>query len=192
MPNSPFTVLVTVTDSDSGTGSLSYTLTVDPAIVVGPATLPVATVGDPYSQQLTVSGGSGTGYSFTTSSTLPTGLTLTTGGLLSGTPTSDANSPFTVLVTVTDSDNATGSLSYTLTVRSGHRGRPEYPARGDRGRCLQPAAHGLGWLGHRLQFHDELDASHRTDPDHRGLAERYAHLGCQLALHRGRHGHRQR
>src|SRR5208337_4024506 len=43
------------------------TLTVgnNPPITLGPTTLPAATVGDEYSQQLTASGGSGAGYSFT-------------------------------------------------------------------------------------------------------------------------------
>ena len=40
----------------------SGTLTVSPAFIFTPTTLPVATVGDAYSQQLTVSGGSDTGY----------------------------------------------------------------------------------------------------------------------------------
>ena len=42
---------------------------------MSPATLPVLTVGDSYSQQLTASGGSGTGYSFTATG-VPAGLTL--------------------------------------------------------------------------------------------------------------------
>ena len=77
---------VTVTDSISATGDLSYSITVDPAITMSPSTLPVLTVGDSYSQQLTASGGSGTGYSFAATG-VPDGLTLSSTGLLSGTPT---------------------------------------------------------------------------------------------------------
>ena len=91
---------VTVTDSDDATGDLSYSITVDPAITMSPSTLPVLTVGDSYSQQLTASGGSGAGYSFAATG-VPAGLTLSSTGLLSGTPT-DADS-FTMDVTVTDS-----------------------------------------------------------------------------------------
>ena len=70
---------VTVTDSISATGSLSYSITVDPAITMSPATIPCLTVGDSYSQQLTASGGSGTGYSFTATG-VPAGLTLSSLG----------------------------------------------------------------------------------------------------------------
>ena len=108
-----FTMDVTVTDSISATGDLSYSITVDPAITMSPTTLPVLTVGDSFSQQLTASGGSGTGYSFAATG-VPAGLTLSSTGLLSGTPT-DADS-FTMDVTVTDSISATGDLSYSITV----------------------------------------------------------------------------
>ena len=108
-----FTMDVTLTDGTSATGDLSYSITVDPAITMSPSTLPVLTVGDSYSQQLTASGGSGTGYSFAATG-VPDGLTLSSTGLLSGTPT-DADS-FTMDVTVTDCISATGDLSYSITV----------------------------------------------------------------------------
>ena len=44
-------------------------------IMIDPATLPLATVGDDYSQQLTAAGGSGAGYSFSATG-LPDGMTL--------------------------------------------------------------------------------------------------------------------
>ena len=66
-----FTMDVTVTDSFSATGDVSYSITVDPAITMSPSTLPVLTVGDSYSQQLAASGGSGAGYSFTATACRP-------------------------------------------------------------------------------------------------------------------------
>ncbi len=95
----------------------SGTLTVSPAFIFTPATLPVATVGDAYSQQLTVSGGSGAGYSLAATG-LPAGLSLTTLGLLSGTPTTAMGMPYTVDVTVTDGDGDTGGQIYPLTVKA--------------------------------------------------------------------------
>ena len=86
-------------------------------ITISPTTLPVATVGVVYSQQLTASGGSGSGYSFAATG-LPAGLSLTTLGLLSGTPTTAIGSPFVVDVTVTDGDGGTGTQNYTLTVEA--------------------------------------------------------------------------
>ena len=112
---SPLHFTVTVKDSNAGTASHAYVLTIDPALAVGPATLPVATIGDKLSTQLTGSGGSGTGYTFTASK-LPTWLTLSTTGLLSGTPPSSTGLSVSFTVAITDSNSATGSKSYTLTV----------------------------------------------------------------------------
>jgi len=56
-------------------------------LTLSPASLPNGTVGTAYSQTIAASGGTGTGYSYSVSSgTLPTGLTLSSGGVLSGTP----------------------------------------------------------------------------------------------------------
>jgi hypothetical protein len=116
----PFIMVVTTTDGNGGTGTQTYTSTVDPALVLSPSTLPTPTVGNFYSEQLSASGGSGSGYVFTTG-TLPAGLTLNDSGLLSGTPTSASGVVVTVDVTVTDSDGGTGSLSYALTVKEASR-----------------------------------------------------------------------
>ncbi len=101
--------------------SISFTagtLTIFPAITLSPTNLPAATVGVPYSQQLTASGGSGAGYSFAATG-LPAGLSLTPLGLLSGTPTTAKSLPFMVDVTVTDGAGDTGSQIYPLTVNAG-------------------------------------------------------------------------
>jgi hypothetical protein len=74
-------------------------------------------VGDSYSQQLTASGGSGSGYTFA-ATTLPAGLTLSASGLLSGTPIGASGAVFTVDVTATDGDGDTGSEDYLLTVKN--------------------------------------------------------------------------
>ena len=55
-------------------------------------------------------------YSWTTSSTLPAGTSLSTGGVLSGTPTQTGTFPITA--TVTDNASATASVSFTLTVKA--------------------------------------------------------------------------
>src|SRR6185436_20926761 len=71
---------------NNNTGT-SFTVTAGcPTITVSPATLPNAEAGEPYSQNISASGGTAP-YSFAvTSGSLPSGLTLTSGGLLSGTP----------------------------------------------------------------------------------------------------------
>jgi streptogramin lyase len=67
-----------------------------------------------YSQQLTATGGSGAGYTFSEIGTLPPGLSLSSSGLLSGTPT--ALGTYSITVIATDSNGASGSQPYLLTV----------------------------------------------------------------------------
>ena len=116
----PITVAVgTLTAANYNFTTVNGTLTVTTSspIAIGPATLPATTVGEAYSQQLTASGGSGTGYSFVATG-LPPGLSLSTTGLLSGTPTTATGSPFAVDVTLTDSAGDMGNHPYSLTVNA--------------------------------------------------------------------------
>jgi len=84
-------------------------------ITLSPTALPNGTVGVAYNQTISASGGSGTGFTFAiTAGTLPSGLTLSSSGLLSGTPT--AAGLFTFTVTATDSARNMGSQQYTLTI----------------------------------------------------------------------------
>ncbi|WP_194890899.1 cell wall-binding repeat-containing protein [Catenulispora pinisilvae] len=74
-----------------------------------------APIGQPYSQQLTGIGGT-TPYTFTiTNGSLPPGMSLSPGGLISGTPTASTGGPVdTFTVTVHDAHGAQGSQQYTL------------------------------------------------------------------------------
>lgn len=84
------------------------------SITLAPSTIPNLDVNQPYSQSITASGGTGP-YTFaTTAGTLPTGLVLTTAGLLSGTPT--AAGAFSFTITATDANSATGHTAYSNTV----------------------------------------------------------------------------
>lgn len=78
-----------------------------------PNPLPDATAGSPYSQQLAGSGGTGP-YVFSETGALPTGITLTPGGLLAGT-TSDVGT-FPLTVTVTDAGGCSSVLTRSLFV----------------------------------------------------------------------------
>jgi uncharacterized repeat protein (TIGR03803 family) len=83
-----------------------------PGVTLLPQTLPAATVGAGYGQTLTAVGGTAP-YTFAvTAGSLPGGLTLSTAGVLSGTPTAAGPASFTV--TATDATGATGSQAYTL------------------------------------------------------------------------------
>ncbi len=113
-----YTFAITATDAHGCTGSQTYNLTFAcPVISVSPGTLPGGTVGVAYQYGETVSasGGSG-GYTFSVGSGLPTGLTLSTGGAISGTPT--ASGSYTFTITATDSDSCSGSQTYNVSVCS--------------------------------------------------------------------------
>ena len=104
-------------DSAGNTGSQAYTVHIGANILtVLPASLPNGMNGTPYSQTISASGGTGP-YTFVVSSgALPAGLSLSSGGVLSGTPSGSGPSTFTVLAT--DSVNNTGSRNYTITIGS--------------------------------------------------------------------------
>lgn len=84
-------------------------------LTVSPASLPAGTVGAAYSQTITASGGTGTGYSYSLSSgALPAGLSLSSSGSLSGTPSAAGTPSFTI--TAIDSASTTGSHAYIVTI----------------------------------------------------------------------------
>jgi len=83
-----------------------FTLNVIPKVTVTTASpLPSGVVGVPYSQQLTADGG-GTQVWSVTSGSLPAGLTLSSTGLLAGTPTAAVQSSFQVFVKDTSSSRS--------------------------------------------------------------------------------------
>ncbi|MGG6461877.1 putative Ig domain-containing protein [Solilutibacter silvestris] len=113
-----FTYTATNASGTSAPATVSITVT-PPTISLSPASLSNGTVATAYSQTITASGGTAS-YSYAvTAGALPAGLTLSTGGALSGTPT--AGGTFNFTVTATDSSTGTGapytaSRAYTLTV----------------------------------------------------------------------------
>jgi sugar lactone lactonase YvrE len=121
-----FSFSVTATDHSTGTGAPfsqtnAYTLAVNsPTITLSPAagTLPAGTAYAAYSQTFTAGGGTGP-YTFSEVGALPAGITLSSAGVLSGTPT--AGGTFNFTVTATDSSTGTGSPfsqsgNYTLVI----------------------------------------------------------------------------
>ncbi|MEA9786279.1 putative Ig domain-containing protein [Xanthomonas campestris pv. raphani] len=113
---SNFTLTVTdSTPSPAAQASQSYTLSIAGATLVpGQPTLPPAVRGTPYSQVLTATGGVAPYTYSVASGTLPAGLTLASNGTLSGTPTAEGSTSFTIAVA--DAGNATATQAYTFTV----------------------------------------------------------------------------
>ncbi|MEO6325226.1 MAG: putative Ig domain-containing protein, partial [Thermoanaerobaculia bacterium] len=97
----PFPIVVTATDANGCTGAgATYNLSIGcPTITVTNPVVTTGTVSSAFSQTFTQSGAVG-GATFTLNSgTLPSGVTLSAAGLLSGTPTQSGSFPITVLVT---------------------------------------------------------------------------------------------
>ncbi len=94
-----------------------------PVVTVTTATpLPDAAVGTPYSQSLVAAGGTGPYTWALASGSLPAGLSLSTAGVVSGTPTARGTSAFSV--TVTDSANPAHSTTYAMSLRSRETTKP--------------------------------------------------------------------
>jgi hypothetical protein len=108
----PFTVSATVTDASGATASKAYSITVAPApLAVTTSSLTNATAGASYTLTLAASGGVGP-YTWTASG-LPSPLTISSAGVITGTPSAPGSS--SVTVTVKDSTGVSVSQTFTLT-----------------------------------------------------------------------------
>ena len=119
-----FNFTITATDTASATGSKAYSVTVAaPTISFSPTTLTAGTVGSAYSQSISGSGGTAPyGSYIVKTGALPAGLSLSSGGVVSGTPT--AGGTFTFTVQGTDSSTGTGPYSATSSTISLTIGAP--------------------------------------------------------------------
>ncbi|HDS1580679.1 TPA: autotransporter domain-containing protein [Stenotrophomonas maltophilia] len=108
--------------TDGNTTSATVTVSIlvsPPTLAASPASLAAATAGSAYTATLSTSGGAAP-YSYQLIGTLPTGLSLSPNGTLSGTPTTAAS--YTFSVRVTDSSTGDGparkDTAYTLVVNA--------------------------------------------------------------------------
>ena len=122
-----FNVAVTATDSTGASGSASFTWTIgggtgNTVSVTNPGTQS-GTVGTPINALQIQGTDSAAGQTLTYTATgLPTGLSISSSGLISGTPS--AAGTFNVTVTATDSTGASGAASFAWTVSGGTTGFP--------------------------------------------------------------------
>lgn len=115
----PYTVTVTATDTTGAHGSTTFSWQINNVVsVTNPGTQAIV-VGTPVSLQIAASD-TDLGQVLTYSATgLPTGLSINTStGLISGTPTTATGSPFSVTVTVTDTQGFTNSTTFSFTATS--------------------------------------------------------------------------
>ena len=116
--NGAYPVTFTATNGVGSPAVQNFTLTV-PGFDVTTTSLPAATRGTPYSVQLTAAGGA-TPYRWKKLTKLPKGMKLSSGGVLSGTPSlKNAPGPVTVSVRVTDATPKThqvATATFTLSL----------------------------------------------------------------------------
>jgi uncharacterized repeat protein (TIGR03803 family) len=113
-----YSFVVQVKDSalSPATATGTVTMTVNPALVISPTTLPNAEIEIAYSQTFTVAGGTAP-YRWYAGGTLPAGLTLAQStGVLSGTPTAIGTTNFSISVIDSETPPVTASVPLTLTV----------------------------------------------------------------------------
>jgi N-acetylneuraminic acid mutarotase len=103
-----------VVDSELITVTDVVNITTGP-IITGPASLPAGIVGTQYQATTITASGGTVPYSWSATG-LPPGLSISSSGVISGTPTASTGSPFAVSVNVLDSANATASMNYSLAV----------------------------------------------------------------------------
>jgi hypothetical protein len=109
----PTSITFTVTDSNGGTASKSFSITVKPALSFTTVSLTNGKVAVAYSQSLAASGGWPTYVWSITTGSLPPGLSLNTAtGVISGTPTTAGTYRFTIKLV----DRAGGLLIKSLSI----------------------------------------------------------------------------
>ncbi len=125
-----FNFTVRATDLNGCQGIRAYSLTIAPpcaAITVNPATLPDGMAGAAYSQTMTALGGTAP-HTFTISAgVLPGGMSLASGGALTGMPS--ATGVFNITIKATDANGCMGTHAYILTINGGamNNGLQFYP-----------------------------------------------------------------
>ena len=102
----------TVNGGVAGFGTI-FTYATSAPVAITTTSLPNGTAGTAYNQTIHASGGTGS-LTFSSTGTLPPGLTLSTVGVLSGTPTTGGSYTFTV--TAGDSSGNTASQTYTIII----------------------------------------------------------------------------
>jgi hypothetical protein len=121
-PTTAGTFNFTVQAADSGTPqqkvTKSFTITIIQQLAITtPAALPTGSVTTPYSVTLASSGGTGAvTWALANGSTLPGGLTLTTAGVLAGTPTTANTFNFSITATDSGVPPQTATVAFTLTI----------------------------------------------------------------------------
>jgi Zn finger protein HypA/HybF involved in hydrogenase expression len=108
-----------VTDSRGNTDTVTCTIAVAASpldLECGTCGASKATIGAKYSVTMKTTGGTGTLSFAVTSGSLPAGLTMSSSGVISGTPAANSAGTYTFTTTVTDANHKTDTAVCTITV----------------------------------------------------------------------------
>ncbi|MEO7653330.1 MAG: putative Ig domain-containing protein, partial [Bryobacteraceae bacterium] len=107
-----FSLIATVTDGASFTANRTFAITINsPMLSIITTSLPAGTVGTAYSQSLSASGGTPP---YQWSGALPAGLSLSSVGAITGTPSAPGS--FNLTTTVTDGASLTADRTFTINI----------------------------------------------------------------------------
>ncbi|WP_165070285.1 beta strand repeat-containing protein [Paludisphaera rhizosphaerae] len=109
-----YTVSLTITDSAGNVRVVTRTLTLRGPLEIADD-FHAGAIGSHYSQQITVQGGSGSGYVYSVVG-LPPGLTVDENGLISGTIGDTTSGPHDLTITVTDDEGGTVTINRVLNI----------------------------------------------------------------------------
>jgi hypothetical protein len=115
---STYNFTIRAQDAQGYTGSQAYSVTIStpPTITISPISLSNGTVNSAYSQTISASGAQAPYGFYVTSGSLPNGLSLSSNGSLTGTPSTTGTSNFTV--TAYSNDGFSASKSYSITINT--------------------------------------------------------------------------
>jgi hypothetical protein len=111
-----FSFTITATDSTGEVGIKSYSIMITILTIGTTSPLPDGEVSVAYSKSLMASGGTPPYIWSLTSGTLPPGLSLSADGMISGTPTTIAGSPFSFTVQIADSHSPANTAIKTFSI----------------------------------------------------------------------------
>gem|GEM_PF-1561111 len=105
------------TDANSFNVSENYSISVAPGIVINSAVLANATEGEGYSYSFTAVGGRGSSYTFSYTGSIPYGMSLTSEGVLTGTPAAGSAGSYSFIVSASDGSGS-GTQAFALAVNA--------------------------------------------------------------------------
>lgn len=142
---SNFTVRCADSGTQTDTQALSINIAAPPAgLNIATTSLPNGTVGQAYSQNVQATGGTQPYTWSLASGSLPAGLSLSTAGVISGTPTGAESQTFTVQVDDSAAASDTQSLSITITTGGGGGGITVTPSNAYIGQTIVITGSGFG------------------------------------------------